>query len=96
MEVSGHRKIRRPKLRWRDVTQRDMNETGVPCRKKKISRLEKVENENLTCRLRIIIIIIQHFYLRHISDSCGHSEAHYSLKHLQISVLIDNNIMIKI
>ena len=39
----------------------------------------------------IIIIIIQHFILRHIhvSGHCGHSEAHY--KHLHII----NNIMIK-
>ena len=37
----------------------------------------------------IIIIIIQHLFMRHISGHCGHSEAHY--KHLHII----NNIMIK-
>ena len=29
MEVSGHRKIGRPKLRWRDVTQKDTKERGI-------------------------------------------------------------------
>ena len=32
----------------------------------------------------IIIIILRHFFLRHISDHCGHSEARYSIKCLQI------------
>ena len=36
----------------------------------------------------IIIIIIQHLLLRHISCHCGHSEVHYSLKHLHT---INNN-----
>ena len=29
MEVSGHRKIGRPKLRWSDVKRKDMKEKGV-------------------------------------------------------------------
>ena len=29
MEVGGHRKIGRPKLRWSDVTRKDMKEKGV-------------------------------------------------------------------
>ena len=32
--------------------------------------------------LVIIIIIIQHLFLRHISSHCGHSEAHCSLKQI--------------
>ena len=31
-----------------------------------------------------IIIKIQHLFLRHISSHYGHSEAHFSLKHLHI------------
>ena len=29
MEVGGHRKIGRPKLRWSDVIRKDMKEIGV-------------------------------------------------------------------
>ena len=32
----------------------------------------------------IIIIIIRHLFMRHISSHRGHSEAHYSLKHVHI------------
>ena len=40
----------------------------------------------------IIIIIIQHLFMRHISSHCDHSEAHYRLKQLHII----KNTMIKI
>ena len=32
-----------------------------------------------------IKIIKQHFFVRHISDHCGHSEAHYSMNDLHIN-----------
>ena len=36
---------------------------------------------------RIIIIIIRHFFLCHISGPCGHSGAYYCIKHLQVTLL---------
>ena len=30
----------------------------------------------------VIIIIIMHLFLRHISSHCDHSEAHYSVKQI--------------
>ena len=37
-----------------------------------------------------LIIIIQHFILSNTSDLCGHSEDHYSIKHLHIIKLNTN------
>ena len=34
----------------------------------------------------VIIIIIEHFFLHHISSHCDHSEAHYILKQLHIII----------
>ena len=54
--------------------------------------LKNVEYQIIVCIVYgYPIIIIQHLFLRHVSSHCGHSEAHYSLKHLHII----NNIMIK-
>ena len=45
MEVGGHQKIGKPKLRWRDVIQNRIKETGV----QREDTLENLENENLWC-----------------------------------------------
>ena len=47
MEVGGHRKIGRPKLRWSDVIRRHEGETG---KDRRSTRPVKVEIENLVCR----------------------------------------------
>ena len=43
MEVGGHRKIGRPKLRWSDVIRKDMKDRRSTERRS--ARLENVENE---------------------------------------------------
>ena len=48
-EVSGHRKIRRPKLRWSDVIRKYMKENGV----ERSTRTENLDNENFMCRPKI-------------------------------------------
>ena len=50
MEVGGHRKIGRPKLRWSSVIRKDMKEEGVKIEVDRRRRLENVEIENSTRR----------------------------------------------
>ena len=51
MEVSGHRKIGRPKLRWSVVIRKDRRKKkGV---ERTSTRPENVENEHLICRSQI-------------------------------------------
>ena len=40
MEVSGHQKIGRPKLRWSDVIQQDIKEKGVEAQNRRTWRMK--------------------------------------------------------
>ena len=52
-----------------------------------VARLQQASDEV------IIIVIIQHLFLRQISDHCGHSEVHCSIEYLHIIIKLMINIL---